>query len=99
MDEGWVEMEMQSWHLHCRILCQMVVDQAFEGGAWLGGRKGQTWEVSIYAGGPRHQDHAKMNARILGNAMIMQRRNDQKVISCAHAKAQREWNHVVTVAK
>jgi hypothetical protein len=42
MDEGWVEMEVQSWHLHCRILCQMVVDQAFEGGAWLGGRKGQT---------------------------------------------------------
>jgi len=23
----------------------MVVDQAFEGGAWLGGRKGQTWEA------------------------------------------------------
>jgi hypothetical protein len=42
MDEGWVEMEVQSWHLHYRILCQMVVDQTFEGGAWLGGRKGQT---------------------------------------------------------
>jgi len=23
----------------------MVVDQTFEGGAWLGGRKGQTWEA------------------------------------------------------
>jgi len=23
----------------------MVVDQAFEGGAWLGGKKGQTWEA------------------------------------------------------
>jgi hypothetical protein len=45
MDEGWVEMEVQSWHLHCRILCQMVTDLAFEGGAWLGGRKGQTWEA------------------------------------------------------
>ncbi len=45
MDEGWVEMEVQSWHLHCRILCQMVVDQAFEGGAWLGGKKIQTWEA------------------------------------------------------
>ncbi len=39
MDEGWVEMEVQSWHLHCRILCQMVIDQTFEGGAWLDGRK------------------------------------------------------------
>jgi hypothetical protein len=28
--------------LHCRILCQMVVDQTFEVGAWLGDRKGQT---------------------------------------------------------
>jgi len=45
MDEGWVEMEVQSWHLHCPILSQMFVDQAFEGGAWLGGRKGQTWEA------------------------------------------------------
>jgi hypothetical protein len=25
------------------------------------------------AGGPRHQDHAKMNTRILGNAMAVQR--------------------------
>jgi hypothetical protein len=24
------------------ILCQMVVDQTFERGAWLGGKKGQT---------------------------------------------------------
>jgi len=39
MDEGWVKMEMQRWHLHCCILCQMVVDQAFEGGAWLGDKK------------------------------------------------------------
>jgi len=23
----------------------MVVDQTFERGAWLGGRKGQTWEA------------------------------------------------------
>ncbi len=41
-------------------------------------------------GGPRHQDHAKMNARILGNAMAVQRRNDEKVASRARAKAQRE---------
>ncbi len=45
MDEGWVEMKVQNWHLHCRILCQMVVDQAFEGSARLSGRKVQTWEA------------------------------------------------------
>jgi hypothetical protein len=42
MDEGWVEMEMLSWHLHCCILCQMVVDQTFKASAWFGGKKGQT---------------------------------------------------------
>ncbi len=50
-------------------------------------------------GGPQHQDHAKMNARILGNAMAVQRRNDQKVASRARAKVEREWNHLVTLAK
>jgi hypothetical protein len=54
---------------------------------------------STSAGGLRHQDHAKMNACILGNAMAMQRRIDQKVVSCAHAKTLHEWNHLVAVAK
>jgi hypothetical protein len=40
-----------------------------------------------------------MNARILGNAMAVQRRNDQKVASHARAKAERKWNHLVAVAK
>jgi hypothetical protein len=40
MDEGWVKMEMQSWHLHCCVLCQTVVDHAFEGSAWISGKKG-----------------------------------------------------------
>jgi hypothetical protein len=26
---------------------------------------------STFVGGPRHQDHAKMNPRILGNAMVV----------------------------
>jgi len=51
------------------------------------------------ARGPQHQDHAKMNAHILGNAMSMQRRNDQKVPNRARAKAKREWNHLVAVVK
>jgi hypothetical protein len=40
-----------------------------------------------------------MNARILGGAMVVQRQNDQKVASRACAKAEREWNHLVVVAK
>jgi hypothetical protein len=40
-----------------------------------------------------------MNIRILGNAIAVQRRNDQKVDSRARAKAEREWNHLVTLAK
>jgi hypothetical protein len=40
-----------------------------------------------------------MNARILGNAMAMQKKNDQKVASCAHAKAKCEWNHLVALGK
>jgi hypothetical protein len=99
MDKGWVEMEVQSWHLHFHRLCQMVVDQTFEGGAWLGGKKKvKLGRPSTSTEGP-HQDHAKMNARILENAMAVQRWNDQKVVSRARAKTQREWNHLVAVTK
>ncbi len=62
-------------------------------------KKSKPGRPSTSAGDPRHQDHAKMNARILGNAMAVQRRNDQKVASRARAKAEREWNHLVTLAK
>jgi len=40
-----------------------------------------------------------MNARILGNAMAVQRRNDQKVDNRARAKAERKWNHLVVIIK
>ncbi len=61
--------------------------------------KAKSGRPSTAAGGPRHQDHAKMNARILGNVMVVQRRNDQKVVSRARAKAQREWKNLVAIAK
>jgi len=61
--------------------------------------KSKPGRLSTSVGGPQHQDHAKMNARILWNAMAVQRRNDQKVVSRARAKAKREWNHLVAVAK
>jgi len=50
-------------------------------------KKTKLRRCSTSVGGLQHQDHAKMNAYILGNAMAMQRWNDQKVTSCARAKA------------
>jgi len=61
--------------------------------------KSKPRRLSTATRGPRHQDHAKMNARILGNAMAVQRQNDQKVVSRARAKAKHEWNHLVTLVK
>jgi len=61
--------------------------------------KSKPGRPSTSAKGPRHQDHAKMNARILGNVMVVQRRNDQKVASCTCAKVERKWNHLVALAK
>ncbi len=63
------------------------------------GEKAKPRRPFTTARGPRHQDHAKMNARILENAMAVQRRNDQKVASRARAKAQCEWKNLVVVAK
>ncbi len=40
-----------------------------------------------------------MNFHILGDAMVMQRWNDQKVVGHAHAKAQHEWDELVIVAQ
>jgi len=61
--------------------------------------KSKPGRPSTSAEGLQHQDYAKMNARILGDAMAVQRRNDQKVVSHARVKAEREWNHLVVVAK
>jgi hypothetical protein len=62
-------------------------------------KKAKPRRPSTFEKNPRHQDHAKMNARILGNAMVMQRQNDQKVVSHVHAKAQCEWDKLAIVAK
>jgi hypothetical protein len=52
--------------------------------------KAKSNNPSTFERGFRHQDHAKMNVRILGNAMVVQRRNDKKVVSCVCAEAQCE---------
>jgi hypothetical protein len=62
-------------------------------------KKTKHGRLSFSEGGPRHQNHAKMNACILGNAMAVQRRNDQKVVSHIHAKAQCEWDKLVIVVE
>jgi len=54
---------------------------------------------STSTGGPRYQDHGKMNVRILGNAQVVQRQNDQKVANHARAKTKKEWVKVITVSK
>jgi hypothetical protein len=43
---------------------------------------------STSKGSHQHQDHVKMNTHILGDAMVMQRRNDQNVVSHICAKTQ-----------
>ncbi len=45
-------------------------------------------KLSTFVRGPQHQDHAKINVRILGNAMVVQRQNDQKVVNHTHVKTQ-----------
>jgi hypothetical protein len=61
--------------------------------------KSKPGRPSTSARGPRHQNHAKINTHILGNAMAVQRQNDQKVASRARAKVEPEWNHLVALAK
>jgi hypothetical protein len=68
----------------------MVVDQTFKEVHGLVAKKAKLRRPPTFTRGPRHQDHAKMNVCILGNAMAMQRQNDQKVANRACAKAQRE---------
>ncbi len=40
-----------------------------------------------------------MNVHILGDAMVVQRWNDQKVANRVHAKAQYEWDEFVIVGQ
>jgi len=65
----------------------MVIDQSFQGGAWLNGKKAKFERCSTSKGGPQHQNHAKMNIHILGDAMAMRRQNDRKVANYTRAKA------------
>jgi hypothetical protein len=54
---------------------------------------------STFERGFRHQNHIKLNVCILGNAMVVQRRNDQKVASCTRAKTRREWDKLIIIAE
>jgi hypothetical protein len=61
--------------------------------------KAKPTRPSTYEGGPQHQNHAKMNTRILGNAMVMQKWNDQKIVSHTCAKTRCEWDELIIVAQ
>jgi hypothetical protein len=50
-------------------------------------KKAKLGRLSTSERGLQHQDHAKMNTCILRNAMVVQRQNDQKVVSHTRAKA------------
>jgi hypothetical protein len=54
---------------------------------------------STSEGNLRHQNHAKMNIHILGNVMVMQKQNDQKVANHICAKAQHKLDKVIIVVK
>jgi hypothetical protein len=88
MDEGWV-----AYCAKCLLTKHL---KAVHG---LVTKKVKLGRPSTFEGGFRHQDHAKMNIRILEDAMAMQMQNDQKVVSYVRAKAQREWDKLVIVAK
>jgi len=77
----------------------MVVDQTLKEVHGLVPEKAKPGRPSTFIGGPQHQDHGKMNARILGNAQAVQRWNDQKVTSRARAKTEKEWVKLVTISK
>jgi len=102
-DKEWIKVESK-WK--CRVdNCTMaycakwLLTKHLKEAHGLVAEKSKVGRPSTVARGPRHEDHAKMNARISQNAMAVQRRNDQKVASRACAKAEREWNHLVAVAK
>ncbi len=62
-------------------------------------KKAKLGEPPTFEEGPQYQNHAKTNVRILGDVMVVQRRNDQKVVSCTYAKAQCKWDKLVIITK
>jgi hypothetical protein len=62
-------------------------------------KKAKSKRPLIFEGGLWHQNHAEMNIRILGDAMAVQRRNDQKVATCVHDKVQCEWDELLIVTQ
>jgi hypothetical protein len=62
-------------------------------------KKAKLGEPSTFEEGPQYQNHAKTNVRILGDVMVVQRWNDQKVVSCTYAKAQCKWDKLVIITK
>ncbi len=62
-------------------------------------KKAKPRKLSTFEKSPQHQEHVKTNVRTLGNVMVVQRWNDQKVVNHTHAKTWCEWDKLVIIAK
>jgi len=49
-------------------------------------KKAKPRRPSTFERGPQHQEHVKTNVRTMGNVMVVQRWNDQKVVNHTRAK-------------
>jgi hypothetical protein len=79
-DKEWMKVE---WKWKCNVgtctvayCAKWLLTKHLKEVHGLVAEKSKPGRPSTSVGGLQHQNHAKMNARILGNAMAMQRRND-----------------------
>ncbi len=57
-------------------------------------RRPSTFERSL-----QHQNHSKNNTHILGDAMAVQKQNDQRVVNHVCPKTQHKWDKLIIVIK
>jgi len=99
MDESWVKMKCKVGICIVTYAAKWLLTKHLKEVHGLITKKAKPRRPSTSERGLRCQNHAKMNVPILGNAMAMQRWNDQKVVSYGHVKAQRKWDKLVIIVK
>ncbi len=55
---------------------------------------GKYGRPSTHVGGPRQQNHHVMNAQILNNSHVKQKRNEKKALNKVKKKAKLEWDEL-----
>jgi hypothetical protein len=90
-DKEWMKV---GWKWKCKVdICivaycaKWLLTKHLKEVHGLVAKKAKLGRPSTSQRGPQNQDHVKMNVCILGDAMVVQRKNDQKLTSCIHAKA------------